>query len=872
MSRNGLGISGIASGMDTESMIAKIMKYSKKPLDRLKQKQQKLIWKQEAYRTQNTALSQLKNLVFDLKLQQSYNTKSTTTTNAQIVTATAKTGAVNGNYSIKVQQLATTATNFSNTPVSVRSQVKGDSLELSPSNQINIGSGNNQFTITVDGVTQTITLADGTYDGTEGKTLADLAKNIQNQLTGLSTPVYVKANSDNQLVFYTGQNDDSTAHTIVLGAVDSSLSALGFGDGANTKELTGGIITSTVTVNSSNNKFKITLGNGTAQEITLSETTYGTYDPTVAGSLDTFASNIETQIRNLGGDYTKVKVTVDELNRLKIYYTDSADPANPLSIKLESSSSQDVLSEMGFTSGAMSEYPQDTISTSTSFWNQRDKFIDSEFFSGKSETSFFKFTINGQDFQFSNKATLDDVIKAINSNSAAGVTAYYDSFSDKLTLTTKETGNNNTSGSEIRITDTDGFLGQLFHIDPANEKGGDNAIVTINGVQTQRQSNTFTMNNIDFTLTGETGSGSATMVNVSTDTSGIVDKISKFVDKYNEIIAAINGEISETRATAGSKYTYYEPLTDEQKEEMSEDEISTWNEKAKQGLLHSDDILSSALYQMRSSLSRQVNTPLTLTGIAIPGTIDLTGSSRFSITVGNDTREIKLNDGTYTSEALVNDMQKKLDIAFGTGRVKVALKNNAITLTSNNSAMTINSASQSNGLSLLGFSNGQSVKSTYSSLSQIGITTSSDYTEKGKLSLDKDKLAAALAEDPDAVMRLFVNNETITVDDDADSAEIANAKQLEKDRQGIFYNLFDIISTQISKITKEAGTTGTALSTNELGQDLIDIAKQMETVQDRIDAEEDRLWNLFNLMESYISQMSVQSEWISSMLGTSNNK
>lgn len=318
---NGLGISGLISGMDTQSMIDKIMKYDKMPLDNLKQKQQLLLWKQDAYRTQNTALSQLKDMVFNLKLQKTYNTKNATTTNSQIVTATASNGAVSGNYSVKVKQLASVATNSSTAPVSIRSQVTGKKLDL-VNNSFTIDSSNDQFTIAVDGgATKTITLSDGVYDGTATKTLNDLVKNIQSQLTGLATPLYVKANSDGQLVFYAGQNDNTTAHTIVLGAVgtDNTLSDLGFKDGANTKELTGSIISSAVTINSSNNKFKITLGNGSAQEITLGD---GTYDPAKAGDLQAFATNIQNQIKNLGGNYANVKVEVNDFNQIKMYYTD----------------------------------------------------------------------------------------------------------------------------------------------------------------------------------------------------------------------------------------------------------------------------------------------------------------------------------------------------------------------------------------------------------------------------------------------------------------------------------------------------------------------------------------------------------------------
>ncbi|HEX3044357.1 MAG TPA: flagellar filament capping protein FliD, partial [Bacillota bacterium] len=108
------------------------------------------------------------------------------------------------------------------------------------------------------------------------------------------------------------------------------------------------------------------------------------------------------------------------------------------------------------------------------------------------------------------------------------------------------------------------------------------------------------------------------------------------------------------------------------------------------------------------------------------------------------------------------DLQQKLDSAFGTNRIRVALNgSNGLTFTSQNAPMTLSNGSQNNGLGLLGFSNGANVKATYSMLSQIGITTGS-YTENGKLHLDTQVLQNALANDPDGVLRLLTNSETIT--------------------------------------------------------------------------------------------------------------
>jgi flagellar hook-associated protein 3 FlgL len=101
----------------------------------------------------------------------------------------------------------------------LRANVAGNSrnLEINP---IVIDAKNNQFKIKLDeGQTQTITLTQKTYDGSDGHTLEDFANDIQNQLNNndFKPPIYVKINTNNQISFFSGvKPDDGVAHTIVL--------------------------------------------------------------------------------------------------------------------------------------------------------------------------------------------------------------------------------------------------------------------------------------------------------------------------------------------------------------------------------------------------------------------------------------------------------------------------------------------------------------------------------------------------------------------------------------------------------------------------------------------------------------------------------
>lgn len=851
-----LGISGLVSGIDTQATIDQILQYSRKPLDRLKQQQQILIWKQDIYRSLNSTLSQLRNLVFDLKLQSSYNIKKVTSSNNQAVTAVATSSSVNTSYNLEVIKLAQAARNSSSAPVSIRSKVTGDgfdegeSIEIMETQDFQIKLGEDK--------SGTITIAAGNYS------LKELADEIQTQLTQLNNSkafgdhtLYVKVTSSNELQFYTGLGvtpEGKVVHEVPTITLEggSILTALGFRNYANSKELAGSVISENITITSTNNKFKIAVGNGAVQEIELATGTYNISD---------FVAEIQNKIQSKGGSFANIEVTVNKFNQLRISST-AGD-----SIRLESVAANNGLATMGFTSGTVSDYPKNNITTSSSIWNLRDKFINAGFFEGKKATDTFGFIINGQSFSFSYNTTLDEIIAAINGNAAAGVSVFYDEYNDQLFMTATRAGNYNESGAEIQITDTSGFLSGLFNINQEGEVSGEDAEVVINGVLTKRKSNTFDMNGVTFTLTGE---GKAT-VSVNADTAAISEKIEEFVDKYNEILASLYGKVNEERPTSGGKYNYYLPLTDDQKKAMTEDQIKAWEEQAKKGLLRGDSILKGAINSIRSSISRVVETPRILRGVPLVGTIDTSGANRFMVTLGDKTEEIVLDEGSYKTkedyQVLVNDIQRKFDLKFGAGRVKVALDSgNVITFTTQNETLTLNGSGQNNGLNAIGFSDGATVKATYNQLSQIGITTG-DYRENGKLYLDKDMLQKALAEDPDGVIRLLTNYEEATIYPEDKSHDVARKKAAEESSKGIFYKLHEIITEEIKKFTNKAGVTGTVSYNTAIGQELLNLEKRIDTYQERLYKEEDRLWNMFNQMEVALSRMNTQLSYLQNMFG-----
>jgi flagellar hook-associated protein 2 len=217
----------------------------------------------------------------------------------------------------------------------------------------------------------------------------------------------------------------------------------------------------------------------------------------------------------------------------------------------------------------------------------------------------FSFTINGQNFSFDgDTATLNSVMAAVNASTGAGVSMFYDPSTRKVAIATTRTGDYNPGGPEILLSGS--FLTSVLQLDENNEQGGEDASFEINGLSGMTShDNSYTANGVTFKFTGTTAGGfggAAATVTVAQDVDRVVNSIKSFVDRYNEVVAAINGKLSEER------YRDYRPLTDEQVEEgkLTDAQIDAWTAKARSGLLKNDSILQSALSSMRQVLSSSV--------------------------------------------------------------------------------------------------------------------------------------------------------------------------------------------------------------------------------------------------------------------------
>ncbi|HLR08882.1 MAG TPA: flagellar hook-associated protein 2 [Bacillota bacterium] len=106
-------IGGLATGIDVDQLVDKLMEAERIPLNKMHQDQTLLTWKRDAFRDINKSLLELDQMILDMKLSKTYNAKEVTSSNENAVTATASSSTPNGTYDIEVEQLATSAINVS---------------------------------------------------------------------------------------------------------------------------------------------------------------------------------------------------------------------------------------------------------------------------------------------------------------------------------------------------------------------------------------------------------------------------------------------------------------------------------------------------------------------------------------------------------------------------------------------------------------------------------------------------------------------------------------------------------------------------------------------------------------------------------------
>lgn len=220
------------------------------------------------------------------------------------------------------------------------------------------------------------------------------------------------------------------------------------------------------------------------------------------------------------------------------------------------------------------------------------KLQNSLFGTSSTDANIQDFTLNfgTNNLSFKGNQSLSDVVSYINTNTATLGGATASLVSGQLVVTS--------GGVEQTISGTAANLVKGF-----GTTEGVVAEYTINGTSLENDSNSFAVNGVQLTLLATTninGTDTPAKITKQVDTDRAVATVKGFIDDYNALITSLNAKIDE------AKYRTFTPLTDDQKKDMKESDITAWTEKAKSGLLKNDDVIKTILSSMRMDITEKL--------------------------------------------------------------------------------------------------------------------------------------------------------------------------------------------------------------------------------------------------------------------------
>lgn len=157
--------------------------------------------------------------------------------------------------------------------------------------------------------------------------------------------------------------------------------------------------------------------------------------------------------------------------------------------------------------------------------------------------------------------------------------------------------NTKTTGAKNRIEIDDASLKLINGISVSQ---GQDAKITYNNVTITSPTNRISISDFEFDIIGAAEGEKITISSVA-DTEAVINYVKDFVEAYNTLLEDINTKVG------ADKNKNYKPLTDEEKEEMSEKEIELWENKIKDSLFSGDASLRDLSSTLQSTLQGTIS-------------------------------------------------------------------------------------------------------------------------------------------------------------------------------------------------------------------------------------------------------------------------
>ena len=557
MASSTMRLTGLMSGMDTESIIQQLVAAKQTKVDDAKKAQTKLEWKQTAWKDLNTKLKNLQSkYLSSMRFSTAYRKKTTKVSNSSAVSVITGEDAVKGVQSLQIKKLAKTG-------YLTGAELKGKDGSLTAASKVsdiagfqtggtfNITSGSNSVDVTV----------------TENTTISDVLNKLK------EAGVNASFDAKNQRFFVgasTSGKDSDFSITASDSNGDAALSALGLKTSLSEDQASYDKYAALAAFYVDGDK-AATLANINA-------------DGRITNTINSRVNSYLEQYKSLLSSRDSAQSKIDEINEK--YKNSTLKSVGDYAEELSNKQAEKTKLEeeiQGMEDGADKDKKQAELDKiNQDMVELNEKKTDAQTLKDANET--VKNTQSQMD-DLTNKyidvtATTDADGNVTYSATAKNTltTEVEDSYYNSVKYAAEVIANGSTSGGATKIN-------------------GQNAEIVLNGATFTGSTNVFEINGLTFTALSTTAAGEEITVTTEDDVDGIYDMVKGFLKEYNTLINEMDKLYNADSAKG------YEPLTDDEKDAMSDTEVEKYEQKIKDALLRRDSNLSTISSALKEVMS-----------------------------------------------------------------------------------------------------------------------------------------------------------------------------------------------------------------------------------------------------------------------------
>lgn len=599
-------ITGMNSNLDTDTIIQELVKASSEKKTKLEKAQTKLSWKQDTWKGLNTKIhSFFKTTLDNLRFSMAYKKKATTSSDDKIASVIAGDNAVNGTQKMRVTQLSEAGYLTGGKLITKDDKKATLKTKLSdlggPSNSLN--ADGTSISVTVGGKTSNISFSNNSTIG-----------DVVNKLT--QAGVGVNFDASNQRIYVNAQksgekNDFSITANNMAGM--NTLAHLGLltAKESGSKTEAGRWSAYQGSTNADTLANLVAAGEVTKREAEKMKEYFSDSKNRIKENKDLRKkmADLEKKYEDAFKDQTK-DVFTDPTSQKAFAEAGLTDFGSYESLAdMDTAKMANVEKALVDRYNALIDLPKDNMTT-----DEQSAIADEMVGLSASINKLQSAAKMKTEYQeMADKAAANETKLADNATYINELELDADGNYKIKTVTdadgnekevTKATGTakltQKTGDELVEKVNTAALMGS-FDVSgtasaTANRITGENAKIELNQVEYESSSNNFSINGLTITAKELTTGNDTVSIVTTDDVDGVYKVIKDFITGYNGLIK----EMDSMYNAASSKG--YEPLTSEEKDTMSEDEIKKWEEKIKDSILRKDSTLGTVINSMKNTM------------------------------------------------------------------------------------------------------------------------------------------------------------------------------------------------------------------------------------------------------------------------------